>query len=58
MGPILGASFAALADEAYAIIDALNTPKKRRGLDSRKLNVLLATVSRPRRVRARREGAA
>ncbi|HYW49006.1 MAG TPA: hypothetical protein VE861_00285 [Gemmatimonadaceae bacterium] len=39
--------FARYCDEAYAIIDALNTPKKRAMLDETKLDAFLATVSKP-----------
>ncbi len=32
------------SDEAYAIIDAVNSAKKKRNLDEKKLNVFLANV--------------
>jgi len=41
--------FKKYCDEAYAIIDSVNTPKKRRGLDGRRLNAFLETVSKPSR---------
>jgi hypothetical protein len=37
--------FAAYCDEAYAIIDAVNTPKKRRLLDQAKIDAFLNNVS-------------
>ena len=38
-------------DEAYAIVDALDTAKKRRAIDGRTLRAFLATVSAPTRYR-------
>ena len=40
--------FATYCDEAYAIIDDLNTTKKRTMLDARKLDAFLETVSKPK----------
>ena len=39
--------FSAYCDEAYAIIDALNTPQKRAMLDEARLAEFLTTVSKP-----------
>ncbi len=41
------AFFNKYCDEAYAMIDALNTPLKRAMLDVKKLDAFLATVTRP-----------
>ena len=41
------AFFAAYCDEAYAMIDALNTEAKRANIDEKKLNAFLETVSKP-----------
>jgi hypothetical protein len=41
------AFFAKYCDEAYAMIDALNTPGKRAMIDAKKLDAFLATVSKP-----------
>ena len=41
------AFFKAYCDEAYAIIDALNTQAKRSNIDERKLDAFLETVSKP-----------
>lgn len=41
--------YTAYCDEAYAIIDDLNTAKKRATLDGSKLDAFLATVSKPRK---------
>jgi hypothetical protein len=46
--------FERYCDEAYAIIDALNTPKKRKGIDARRLDMFLeshgtANAARPSR---------
>jgi hypothetical protein len=41
--------FTAYCDEAYAIIDDLNTTKKRAMLDAKKLDAFLATVSKPKK---------
>lgn len=42
------AFFAKYCDEAYAIIDDMNTARKRAMLDEKKLDAFLATVSTPR----------
>lgn len=42
------AFFSTYCDEAYAIIDAFNTTKKRAMLDERKLAAFLTTVSKPK----------
>ncbi len=42
------AFFTAYCDEAYAIIDALNTTKKRAMIDEKKLAAFLTTVSTPK----------
>ena len=39
--------FHTYCDEAYAMIDAINTPKKRAMLDAKKLDAFLATVTTP-----------
>jgi len=49
------AFFKKYCDEAYAIIDAINTPKKRRWLDSRKLVAFLANVTKPQRSATRKK---
>ena len=41
------AFFKAYCDEAYAIIDALNTKAKRANIDEKKLDAFLETVSKP-----------
>ena len=41
------AFFAAYCDEAYAMIDALNTVAKRANIDEKKLDAFLETVSKP-----------
>ena len=54
------AFFSAYCDEAYAIIDALNTTKKRAIIDEKKLAAFLTTVSKPksgRRPAAKKSGA-
>lgn len=43
------AFFRKYCDEAYAIIDQINTPRKRKGLDAAGLRRFLATVSLPTR---------
>lgn len=43
------AFFSAYCDEAYAIIDDLNTARKRAMIDAKKLDAFLATVSKPKR---------
>jgi hypothetical protein len=40
--------FSTYCDEAHAIIDDLNTPKKRAMIDAKKLAAFLATVSKPK----------
>jgi hypothetical protein len=39
------AFFSRYCDEAYAVIDAINTPKKRRALDAAKVAAFLNNVS-------------
>jgi hypothetical protein len=46
--------FGKYCDEAYAIIDAIDTKKKQQGLNAGKLKLFLSTVSRPRKARRRK----
>ena len=45
------AFFTKYCDEAYAILDDLNTAKKRAAIDGKKLDAFLATVSKPTSLR-------
>ena len=56
--PMSWAFFKKYCDEAYAIIDQFNTPKKKKGLDALGLSRFLATVSAPARRGASRKRSA